>query len=333
MSLMLASQAVGSAALVQLGNLKGNQYPSATRQFARYQEALENLPPSGGGGCHVALLSVANLGRMAGVEPGRAIEDLAEHIHGTRRVPRSEIIAAVRKAYSAGAFASPPRIHHHINAKRLLHAILERGRGFTLADLWETSEVRVDWPVVQDAIQTLGHLYGLNEKLFIGARHENAADHVQSVRRWIFQFGRGVAVPEHIIPNPLSGEPGATKEGKESCRADSCVAAFRFAVVEFDQMPLDQQIQFWAGVKLPVAALIHSGGKSIHAWVRVDAADTAQWERDIEIVLFDLFRPLGVDGSCRNEARLSRIPGHFRSDKNQWQRILYLAPQGRPVQP
>jgi hypothetical protein len=42
--------------------------------------------------------------------------------------------------------------------------------------------------------------------------------------------------------------------------------------------------------------------------------------------------PLGCDPACRNESRLSRLPGHFRREKNAWQRLLYLNPdpEGNP---
>ena len=43
--------------------------------------------------------------------------------------------------------------------------------------------------------------------------------------------------------------------------------------------------------------------------------------------------PLGVDAACRNEARLSRMPGYLRPDSQRLQRLLYLAPEGRAVRP
>ena len=124
-----------------------------------------------------------------------------------------------------------------------------------------------------------------------------------------------MAIPEHIIPNPLTGEQGQTKDGKPSYRADSCVARFRFAMVEFDTMPRGEQIQFWAGVKLPVVALIDSGGKSIHGWIRIDAANADEWTQRVEGKLFDTLAAVGADGTCKNEARLSRMPGHLRTEK------------------
>jgi hypothetical protein len=99
--------------------------------------------------------------------------------------------------------------------------------------------------------------------------------------------------------------------------------------------PFDEQARFWAGAIAAgwsVAALIHSGGKSLHAWLAVNAANVEEWERDVEQRLFpELLVPLGVDSSCRNESRLSRMPGAYRADKQQWQRLLYLNPNAGGV--
>lgn len=32
--------------------------------------------------------------------------------------------------------------------------------------------------------------------------------------------------------------------------------------------------------------------------------------------------------SAKNESRLSRLPGMIRPEKNQWQRLLWLCPEG-----
>ena len=314
----------------------------------RYKDALLNLPESGGGGCHAALLRVANLARLADVSPEQCFADLRSHIRGSRRVPDSEIKAAVAKAYdkngNAHHFATQPEPPAPLDAGRMLRGILDKGKGAGEAELWEMSPIRLDWPPENDAPQLLQILYAPDDKVFIGGRHDSAAAHVRTVADWLSRFETGAAVLEFIIPNPLRGEPGLTKDGKPSFRADSCVARFRFAVLEFDSTPeplrepnapvvawpMQSQATFWAGAlrfHWPIAALIHSGGKSIHAWLAVDVADTAQWTSKIEQELFARFLvPIGVDPSCKNEARLSRLPGHNRREKDCWQRILYFNP-------
>lgn len=80
--------------------------------FDRYKEALRNIPQSGGGGCHSALLGIANRGRIAGVSRDRIAEDLAAHVHGTRKIPglRSTLQSIKRSTPPLTiAFAAPRR--------------------------------------------------------------------------------------------------------------------------------------------------------------------------------------------------------------------------------
>ena len=173
-------------------------------------------------------------------------------------------------------------------------------------------------------------LYSPGDVLFIGDRYGST---VKTTAEWLAEFRAGRPIPPHIIPNPLTGGTAPTKDGRPSFRADACVKAFRFAVAEFDGMTREDQLRFWWAVRLPVCALIDSGGKSLHAWIRIDGVETAdRWTDIVEKVLFgQRLIPLGCDAACRNEARLSRMPGHFRTEKGRWQRILYLAPGGRAI--
>lgn len=307
----------------------------------RYRDELNRLPASGGGGCHVGLLRVANYGRIAGVSPDQLARDLSSHIHGTRPVPAKEIEDAIKKAYSTSTVTTATGIPSYrpttpkpaINGEKLLLGICERGADFTDVELWEASPLRIEWNPKRDAVELLSRLYHPDDRLFIGTRYQAGKPHVLPVSKWMERFERGDSIMEHIIPNPLTGEQGLTKHGEPSYRADSCVAQFRFAVIEFDGMPREQQIQFWAGVKLPVVVLLDSGGKSVHGWIRIDAADAREWEARVEGRLFDILKALGADPSCKNEARLSRMVGHYRKEKERWQRILYLNPKGGPVIP
>jgi hypothetical protein len=142
------------------------------------------------------------------------------------------------------------------------------------------------------------------------------------------------ATGPHVIPNPLTGKPAMKADGNgQTVRGDACIAEFRFAVVEFDDVPRDEQLAFWWSACLPVVLLVDSGGKSVHGWIRVKGVrEGREWARIVEKHLFgNLLQPLGVDGACRNESRLSRLPGHRRLETGRWQRLLYLAPEGKAV--
>ena len=59
--------------------------------------------------------------------------------------------------------------------------------------------------------------------------------------------------------NPLDGK-GAS---------DRNVTAFRYALVESDVLPIQEQLAAYQKLELPVACLVHSGGKSVHAIVHL----------------------------------------------------------------
>jgi hypothetical protein len=299
----------------------------------RYAVALEEMPASGGNGCHTGLLRVANIGRASGVSPEDVATDLRDWVRDdAREVTPAEIAATVKKAF--GTSPPPPRAQR-CAPPALRAAIMARGAGATEQTLIEASPMKLNFPVERSGIELIECLYGVHDKLFIGGEWDAGPRHICTATDWLLRFERKppYPTPQYIIPNPLSGRWGMTKDNTKSLRADSCVAQFRYAVVEMDGTPLPEQVQFWAGVRLPVVALIFSGNKSIHGWVRANCRNAEEWERDIEQDFFDLLKNLGVDKSNKNESRLSRFPGHFRAEKRQWQRLLYLAPWGRPVQP
>lgn len=315
----------------------------------KYKEKLESLPPSGGGGCHVALLGVANLGVMAGLEDDRILEDIRENIDDSRRpVPDNEILSAIDRARRDHADLdrnrpNRPRSFGEQVGRRpssrmkcgaaALGRIIDAGRGARVEDLLAASPVRLPNEPILQSVSLLEALYRPTDLLFMGPSEMPGIKgrSLLTAEQWLFYFRRKCAPPPHIIPNPLTGESAPTRAGdKTTLRGDRCVEAFRFAVVEFDNLGREDQLAFWAGAKLPVHALIDTGGKSIHGWVAIQDIQTLEeWDLKVKMDLFDdLLVPLGVDGSCKNAARLSRMPGH-RRDGKVWQRCLYLDPKGR----
>ena len=81
-------------------------------------------------------------------------------------------------------------------------------------------------------------------------------------------------------------------------RGDGNVKAFRHCLVEFDTLSREDQIRFWSAAKLPILALIDTGGKSIHAWLDVqklfNVSTSEQWDQNIKIGLYEkALIPLG----------------------------------------
>ena len=109
--------------------------------------------------------------------------------------------------------------------------------------------------------------------------------------------------------NPLDGK-GIKNEN---------VTEFRYALVESDSMSLDKQNAIMRELELPIAAMLYSGKKSIHAIVKVDAADYKEYRNRVNY-LYEVCKKngLNVDNQNRNPSRLSRMPGVERSGKKQF---------------
>lgn len=109
--------------------------------------------------------------------------------------------------------------------------------------------------------------------------------------------------------NPLDGK---------GVRNDN-VTDFRYALVESDSMEIDKQHALIRELELPVACLVHSGKKSLHAIVKVDAADYGEYRKRVDY-LYDICRKNGleIDHQNRNPSRLSRMPGVLRGENKQF---------------
>jgi hypothetical protein len=300
----------------------------------KYQGALSQIPPTGCG-CHPFLLSVANLGALAGFDPDQIFSDIRGHIpHGKRPVSDREIQDAIRKAVNGKTTTffkprpEPPPAK--IDGKAALEKILTGAAINDDADLWESSPIRLLDRPERDPALLLQSLYRPDDLIFIGDRINQGllGSTIRTAREWVKHFQAGGSTSPHIILNPLDGEARPTKGGdKMSLRGDANVKEFRFCLIEFDGLDRESQIRFFTSVKLPIVCLIDSGGKSIHAWIDVQkmfpVTTAEQWQTEVKGRLYDqILKPLGVDGACCNPARLSRLPGHIR-DEN-FQKILWL---------
>lgn len=97
------------------------------------------------------------------------------------------------------------------------------------------------------------------------------------------------------------------------------VTEFRYALVESDNMSLEKQNAIMRELELPITAMLYSGGKSIHAIVRVDADNYPEYRKRVDY-LYDVCKKNGLtnDNQNRNPSRLSRMPGVTRGDKKQF---------------
>lgn len=101
-------------------------------------------------------------------------------------------------------------------------------------------------------------------------------------------------------------------------RKDANVTSYRYALVECDNMEPGKQLAAIHQMELPCAALVYSGGKSVHAIVRVNAPDYAEYRKRVDH-LYAICQKNGLtlDPQNRNPSRLSRMPGILRAGQKQ----------------
>ena len=92
------------------------------------------------------------------------------------------------------------------------------------------------------------------------------------------------------------------------------ITRFTYALVEFDNIPVSEQDAIYRKYELPIACLVHSAGKSLHAIVKVDASDYEEYRKRVEYLYGFLEKKgLKIDTANRNPSRLSRMPGVTRN--------------------
>ena len=97
------------------------------------------------------------------------------------------------------------------------------------------------------------------------------------------------------------------------------VTDFRYTLVECDDISLEKQYSLIKQMQLPVAALVHSGGKSLHAVVKINAIDRDDYAKKVQFLYQTCEKSgLKVDTKNKNPSRLSRMPGVERKGKKQY---------------
>lgn len=109
--------------------------------------------------------------------------------------------------------------------------------------------------------------------------------------------------------NPLDGK-GVKNEN---------VTDFRYALIESDSVSIETQNAILRELELPIACLVHSGNKSLHAIVRIDASDYSEYRKRVDY-LYTVCKKNGldIDTQNRNPSRLSRMPGVMRGEQKQY---------------
>lgn len=147
-----------------------------------------------------------------------------------------------------------------------------------------------------------------------GDYSRTAGDIMEAVKKHGDDIGKSLGdynpeVGAWVRFNPLDGQ-GVS---------DRNVTAFRYALIESDSMELGKQYALLKELKLPIRILVFSGGKSLHAIVKVDAPNFEEYRHRVD-KLYKVCEDQGliVDRQNRNPSRLSRLPGVERNGRKQY---------------
>jgi hypothetical protein len=210
-----------------------------------------------------------------------------------------------------------------------------QGFSFGEMDLFDVSPIRLPNDFRNDAELVFESLYSDSEKLNIVTRFREQKDRPGNQKALPFGFGTTLSRNQWIdsfrkksIPESPAGAWFRINPTNGNGITDEHVSAFRFVLIESDLIPPEIQISLFSKLPIPICALVKSGGKSIHAWIRIAATNSGEF-RQLVGNLFFLISPFGFDSSNRNPSRLSRLPGAQRTigaTEDGRQRLLYLNP-------
>lgn len=205
-------------------------------------------------------------------------------------------------------------------------------QGGTLADLWESSSLRLE---SNEAVteKVIDSLFPGNPLLCCGWDFRRCQTQLRETWR-----GK-LSEMQFIVPSPMKALKGKTVEGRSSSRSLENTGPRRFLVVEFDfqkckspyrelleRHPKLEAVDLCAGLLLslggivPLALVVHSGGKSLHGWFYC--------ARQPESKIRELMRyaaSLGADPATWTACQLVRMPDAMRENGRR-QKVYFLNP-------
>ena len=309
-------------------------YPDHTEDRIRVNErgiVLEIKPcPMSGRGVHQWAYGAWHTAREAGFTEQEA--DALIDRYAARPLTRGDYPRDFPKAKRSGLWRPKPSY-----SPEKLKAFAAKAQGFTAEDMQRKSPISPDEVTPADFLRVIS-LPG--EKRIVFSDYESQGQHLwicppsdqlhdrNELKRFVMSFSGA-----WFLANPIDGQKRYNgRLGKESARAAENLTSFPYLVVESDEAPHDQWISVLALCRLPIAAVYESGGKSVHALVKIDAPTVDEWQRKVEKIRTPLIM-LGADAAATKAVQLSRLPQCFRGEKRNWQRLLYLngAPDGTPI--
>jgi hypothetical protein len=319
---------------------------------ASLAQALKQLatPPVAGQGVHNWLFATACSLHEAGIGRAEKMTLLRDASHNVgRKVPDREISGAIiyaeKKARPTTGFSdssqiifAPPEPAWPEPDYRRVYLMAKDGPG--LYDLWEQSPVRFDDEETH-VEEVIDALFPGNPLLCVGKSNYQFATRRREIWR-----GHLENYPL-IVPNPMLCVSGLTAEGKQSEHTKAATARRVYLVTEFDISRYARDgatLTKWAHIidawellgitvadacatiilllafSQPLVCVVHSGGKSLHAWFRVFNEPEPKLKAFMRSAVV-----LGADHATWTASQFVRVPGGRRENGTR-QVTYYLDP-------
>ena len=260
------------------------------------------------------------------------------HKELTRDPERGEIEHAVSNAYNhqVSSEYQPAAKAEPYNPERLAH--IASHVPFEVTDDW-LAEVSPECVLDSSPAQFLDALFTPEERVWVGKHDADSGliyhpGNAKDAKR-MANYLKGSHQGAKYLINPVSGQ-----EVDGSVRRTANLIDYRHLLIESDHAPRDLWLRMLVLLHAPILALYESGGRSIHAVIRLKVStNTDPQERLKEFrKQADFYRrnliPLGADKNAGNKAcHLTRLPGIMRIENERMQRLLYLAPDARDGTP
>jgi hypothetical protein len=305
--------------------------PGCANEWLQYLDTLDWSPGHRDLSGHNAFLRAATLGQ----NPESAVAAVASRIKASGgSYSASKLQSQIRRAYdfvrggpiSTSALVSSPLLT--FDAHKLLD-LAAKIEPVTREDLKNASPVSL---TETDSAAFLDVLYKPGERILIFTDYYSQGEVLFQVGSPNATLPKLTAEGAWYLVNPINGQsyPNPRQENKLSRRSEESVTSWRYLVLESDIAPENQWLSCLVQLPLKIAAIYSSGGKSVHALVRVDARSKSEWDT-IALQFKQILVPLGADQAAMTGVRLSRLPGVKRGTRLQ--ELLYLNPNpsGNPI--